>query len=133
MATKTITENVIATVSKGPLVVFVAFALGLWQASYMSDQQIATLERLTTVLNNEVGAAVYFAFGLLLFYALVLFPSGKFIATISAEFMEHQKEHARQHVEHVEASKAMFHKVTEIEDKCSQIHAKIDKFYGGEN
>lgn len=133
MGSKTITDNVVSTLSKGPLVVFLAFGFALWQASYMTDQQLATLERLTQVLDNPVGASIYLAMAGLLFYAVVLYPTGKFVSTILTEFIEHQKTHALQHNEHVEASKQMFHSLESLDERCRAICARLDEFYGGKS
>ena len=133
MATTRITENVITTISKGPLIIFVIFGLGFWQASKMSDEQISTIEKLISVLDNTVGIAIYSIGMLILFYSLILWPVGKFVSTISKEWIEESKVHEQNARTHYEASKALYHKISETHDVVKALNAKIAKYYNGDN
>lgn len=130
MSTRTISENVISTISKGPLVIFVMLGLAIWQASKMTEQQIQTLDKLVDVLNNAVGFGLLFLVILLLIFVGLLYPAGKFLASFSKELIDQQKDHGKQHKEHVEASKGMFHLMSSIQDMCKDTHDKINRFYG---
>jgi hypothetical protein len=130
MSAKNITDNLLTTISKGPLFVFVVLGFGIWQASKMSEAQLITLNRLVEIFNNTVGLSLLFVFVMFFVYAFILYPSGKFVANFSREFIEMQKEHNRQHDQHVEASKGMFHMIDAIKDECQEMHEKLNKFYG---
>lgn len=131
MSTKAITDSLITTVSKGPLVIFVLLGAGMWQASKMTEAQINTIEHLVSVLNNPVGSALYTVLMLILLYTLILWPTGKFLSGISKEFFDSQKLHAAASLEHHTASKAMFHEMQGMRKAVIEQKNTIDHFFAG--
>ena len=131
MSTKLLSDSLITTISKGPLVIMLLLGLGFWQASKMTPAQIDTVEHLAQVLNNPVGSAIYTILMLVLLYSLVLWPVGKFLSTMITEFLEIQKLHNIQTKEHFEASKLMFHEVEIVKNDTTKMLEIIEKFYKG--
>jgi len=129
MSTKTITENIVATISKGPLIIFLLLGLGIWQASNASDEQMTTLEKLIQLLNNQVGLFIYIFIMSLFMYSLILWPVGKFFADVSKEFLESSKIHDENTATHIEASKQMYHVLSDLKETCAALSEKISKFY----
>lgn len=131
MSTRTITDNLLITISKGPLLIFLTLGLGLWQASKMTDKQVATIEHLVGVLNNVVGLGLLSVVGFLILYATILWPIGRFISSVSVEFFESQRAHAVASQEHHAASKAMYHEIQRQGEEITALHKTIKKFFEG--
>jgi len=126
MSSVKISETIMSKVSKGPLLVLVVVGLGLWQVSYMTAAQIDTVEHLVAVLSNLTGFFIGMTFLLLLFYALILWPVGSYIGSVSREFIKAIETHEQHAATHHEASKAMYHDIAEMK-------SKIENFYGGKD
>lgn len=124
------TESIVATISKGPLVIFLLYGFGFWQLSKMTDAQIQTIEKLVKVFSNPFGAVLAVFLFFMMIFITTLYPAGKFTAGFAKELIELQKNHNEQHGEHVQASKKMYHIIQGIDNKCLEMHSKIDKFYG---
>lgn len=129
MSTKTITESIVSTISKGPLIIFLLIGLGVWQASNSTQEQREAIKQIIELLNNQVGLFVYIFVMSLFMYSLILWPVGKFFADVSKEFLESSKLHEENALTHHEASKQMYHVITELKESCAELTEKIHKFY----
>ena len=131
MSTRTITDGLIANISKGPLLIILMFAIGIWQASKMTHDQTETIKELLVILNTPVGWGGYILSGFLLMYSLLLWPIGKWFADSTEKFLALNQLHVNAQEDHIAASKGMFHQIEDIQTGYEHLRHKIEKYYDG--
>ena len=132
----------------GPFAVLVIACFMVWGGSNFSDAQVKTLGAIMTALDNPPGYLVFGLFVFFFMYALLLAPIGSFIYKVSQDINKSQTVHYREALEHIEGSKSVFHKLSNLQDSIDKLPdtvkhymneailptlERIDEFYHGKS
>ena len=89
----------------------------VWGLSKFSDEQIDSLERIIQVSDNWIGRMWFGLICFFFFYALVVYPTGKFLANIMNSWTHLQSTHHTDSLGHIAASKQMYHMLSDMNTK----------------
>lgn len=104
----------------------------LWGLSNFTDAQIDTLDRIIQISDNWIGRMWFALICFFFFYALVLHPTGKFMANFLNSWAKVQTAHYTETMTHVGASKEMYRILADMNTTVGKIYEKVCSFYGVE-
>jgi len=139
MSTRKIFEQVLPGLLNSQFAVLVVLGGMIWLASLMSPNQLNTLTALFGILRDSglVGVVIGIVLLLLLAYALIFWPVGRFLSGIITKYSDIQVEHHTMTTEHHTASKGMAYRLEdiyrnteEIKDRIEAHEDKVVEFFG---
>lgn len=96
----------------------------LWGLSQFSQTQINTLEKIIQISDNFIGRMWFGLICFFFFYALVIYPVGKYMSDFLREWAKVQSTHYADTTEHIAGSKELYHMLSEVQ-KRSENHKEL--------